>query len=227
MKKKIFSKIDPSQEATRLGEEAVQKGNYKKAKDYFNLALKHNTHYEPALINLASLAIKEGIPQIASKYFESIANFAIDKQLYIKGIAALKRALQYDPTNQLVQEKLINILRIQYGAKDCEIPIASESMSPQPKAYEGVQSPQDEGGEFNLADLSEEEIDEIAEVEVLISEGAFEEAHKLLSPMSGKYSNIKYIKLLIDQIENRDKSIKSFIPVDSQEPEIDLSGAIK
>ena len=236
MKKKSFSKKDPAQEATRLGEEAAQKENYKKAKDYFNQALKHDPQYEPAFINLASIAIKEGTTNVASKYFETIANLAIEKHLYVKSIAALKRALQYDPINKTAQERLINILRTQYDPK-----LVQACHAEQPHHFEEDDQSSDEvistdppvtsippenDGEFNLADLLEEDIDLIAEVEVLISEGAFEEAYKLLSPLNLKYSSNKYIKLLVGQIESRDVSVKSFIPTDSKEPEIDLSVAI-
>lgn len=263
MKRRKLIKNHPAQEATRVAEVWLEKGKLKKAKESFLKALSYDPRYEPAIIQLASLALKNGENGLAAKYFEEIALLAIQAHLYLKGVAALKRALQYNPDNATLREQL-KMLLMELGrneeAESLDLPpvlapptVEVETIEPPIISMEGDVQPNEclkeeapasvinnsteeiteEKGDIediddlNLADLTEEEIDYLAEVEVLIVEGDFYQADKLLTPLKEKYPENGYIKLVSYQIRDKDFSSKSFLITESKDPEIDLSGSLK
>ncbi|HLB58468.1 MAG TPA: hypothetical protein VJL87_00080, partial [Bdellovibrionota bacterium] len=97
---KNINKEHPIHKLMAEGEEWIRREKNSKAKETFQKALELDPEFEPALLRLAALALREEQPSVSAGYFAKVGKLAYQRYLFAKALASYRRALAYDPLNQ-------------------------------------------------------------------------------------------------------------------------------
>ncbi|MFC2074662.1 tetratricopeptide repeat protein [Bdellovibrionota bacterium] len=264
----------PVHTAMAEGDRWIQRGKLTRAKEAFLSVLKLDDKFEPAILRLASVALKEENNELASSYFQKVGELAVQRNLQTKAIRAYHRALQCTPHNRELLEK-VKTLYLNLG-RDHEAVRLIEKFKPQEQEsppeeckteskMEEQPDPQEEESSIaeteqtgvlqkqktaeaeqtepsqelnpetdsrptspsSLADMTEEAIDVLAEIEILAGEGAFEQAELLLMQLQREFPNHKYLSEISERIKRKEHIPFPVSTTSSDEPEIDFTGAIQ